>query len=159
MPRLHEQAVRAGVLFAAHRQTLGKERRLALEFGPPERGGRLEQPLPSMRRDGLERARAKHRVRIGHHDGSPAACSSTATAAPRPGSNALARTPSDPREPGSVPAHKDRVADYPTHSSARNRPHALRTLDAEQRSRALSAEVGLATLAWPPALLVRQVNG
>ncbi len=58
MPGLHEQAVRAGVLFAVDRQALGKERRFAPELGAPEMGGRLEQPLLGMRGDRLEGGRA-----------------------------------------------------------------------------------------------------
>ena len=66
MPGLHEKAVRADVPFAVDREALGKERGLAVKLGPPEMRGRLEQPFPSMRCDGLERGRASRRRQMGH---------------------------------------------------------------------------------------------
>ena len=53
MPRLHEEPVRADVPFAAYREALGKQRGRAVRLGPPEIAGRFEQPLPSIRGDGL----------------------------------------------------------------------------------------------------------
>ena len=59
MPRLHEEPVRAGVPFAAYREALGKQRGRAVRLGPPEIAGSFEQPLPGVRRDGVERDRVR----------------------------------------------------------------------------------------------------
>ena len=67
MPGLHEKAVRADVPFAVDREALGEEWGLALKLGPPEMPSRLEQPLPSVRCDGLQRGRTGRR-QMGHPD-------------------------------------------------------------------------------------------
>jgi hypothetical protein len=111
VPGLNEQAMRAGVLFAVNRKPLRKKRRLGAGLGAPEIGGRLEQPLPGVRRDILERGRAVIRVRIIGID-LPLPVRRRRLLLPARGEDALAGTPPDPRlridSPARLPLRRPR---------------------------------------------------